>query len=520
MFSLINRIIVSTPAFLITVIGIISIFIMIFLTPALDRDESRYAQTSFQISETNDFFNLQFQDSPRLKKPPGIYWLQFASFKIFNNFFDKEIWIFRIISLLSLLVLLFYTHKLAKLLFYDINSTIPITALTGTIIIIVESLQATTDMAYAAFSLMSYYFFIKSFNEEKNYSNIFFIFSSLAAMIIKGPVFLILIIIIYFYKFANFNISLKKKIIILSNISIVVLVSITLALIYNISTNGQFLQHSLINDFGAKLIETQESHGGFFGYYFLGSFLIVFPIYPLMLIGIFFNLFKKINWDQNLLLILISIFSFIFLLELIPTKLPHYILPVVPLMAIYFSRTLEFIEFKWSKVFFLFNLFIVVGFLFVDYKSFEITGEDRKNISFIYYFLMIIPLMLNPIFYKNNQSLLNIVKINSLSCSLIVLITVMNLIFIHKNIWISSGIKDFIAKNYDCNEGYQITIEGINEPSLIFNFYENFDSSSNCSIKVIASEIDDMPIDNTNSTNLSYFNYSNNKKINLNFSKQ
>ena len=110
MFSLINRIIVSTPAFLITVIGIISIFIMIFLTPALDRDESRYAQTSFQISETNDFFNLQFQDSPRLKKPPGIYWLQFASFKIFNNFFDKEIWIFRIISLLSLLVLLFYTQ--------------------------------------------------------------------------------------------------------------------------------------------------------------------------------------------------------------------------------------------------------------------------------------------------------------------------------------------------------------------------------------------------------------------------
>ena len=116
-----------------------------------------------------------------------------------------------------------------------------------------------------------------------------------------------------------------------------------------------------------------------------------------------------LDWKhERLTRFLISwIIPFWIILELTTTKLPHYILPVVPLMAIYFSRTLEFIEFKWSKVFFLFNLFIVVGFLFVDYKSFEITGEDRKNISFIYYFLMIIPLMLNPIFYKNNQSLLS-----------------------------------------------------------------------------------------------------------------
>ena len=35
----------------------ICIAVMIYFTQVLDRDEARYAQTSFQISETNDFIN-------------------------------------------------------------------------------------------------------------------------------------------------------------------------------------------------------------------------------------------------------------------------------------------------------------------------------------------------------------------------------------------------------------------------------------------------------------------------------
>ena len=306
----------------------------------------------------------------------------------------------------------------------------------------------------------------------------------------------------------------------LSNLSIVVLSSIFLGILYNILTDGQFFQQSLIKDFSEKIITSQESHGGIFGYYFLGSFLIVFPIYPLFIIGIFYNLFKKINWDRNLLMILTTIFLFILLLEIIPTKLPHYILPVIPLMAIYLSRTLEFIEFKLSKIIIGLNMFLVLGLILLDLKLYEITGEYRNNFSYLYYVSMTIPLILNPIFFKNNQSLLNIVKLSSISSSLLVLITIMNLNYMHKNIWIADGIEEFINKNYECDRNYNLNITGINEPSLIFEFYENFKPSSNCEIQVRASELNDMPIDNTNSTNKTFFNYSNGKKINLNFSKQ
>jgi len=44
-----------------------------------DRDEARFAQATKQMVETGDFVDIRFQDEVRYKKPVGIYWLQAAS---------------------------------------------------------------------------------------------------------------------------------------------------------------------------------------------------------------------------------------------------------------------------------------------------------------------------------------------------------------------------------------------------------------------------------------------------------
>jgi len=184
------------------------------------------------------------------------------------------------------------------------------------------------------------------------------------------------------------------------------------------------------------------------------------------------------------------------------------------------SRTLEFIEFKWSKILLGLNIVLVLALIYLDLKAYEITGENRNNLSFLYYGLMIIPLTLNPFFFTNNQSLLNIIKMCSISSSFLVLITILNVIFLHKNIWIGNGIENYINRHYECNQNYNINITGINEPSLVFKFYENFNLKSDCNIKIQVSDSNNIPINDTASTNQSFFNYSNGKKINLNFSKQ
>ena len=51
--------------------------------PPLDRDESRFVQSTYQMIETNDYINIKFLDEIRAKKPIGIYWAQ----SIFANIF-------------------------------------------------------------------------------------------------------------------------------------------------------------------------------------------------------------------------------------------------------------------------------------------------------------------------------------------------------------------------------------------------------------------------------------------------
>src|SRR5215813_351366 len=47
--------------------------------PALDRDESRYAQASRQMLESGNYVDIRFGSEPRYKKPIAVYWLQSAT---------------------------------------------------------------------------------------------------------------------------------------------------------------------------------------------------------------------------------------------------------------------------------------------------------------------------------------------------------------------------------------------------------------------------------------------------------
>jgi 4-amino-4-deoxy-L-arabinose transferase-like glycosyltransferase len=69
--------------------------------PPLDRDESRFAEASAQMLESGDFVAPRFQETPRYKKPVGIYWLQAAAVKVLSHVEDRRIWPYRIPSLLG-----------------------------------------------------------------------------------------------------------------------------------------------------------------------------------------------------------------------------------------------------------------------------------------------------------------------------------------------------------------------------------------------------------------------------------
>lgn len=73
----------------------------VFMLPALDRDESRFAQASKQYIETGDYLIIRYQDEYRNKKPAGIHWLQSAATHLLGDEDRLDIWTYRVPSWLG-----------------------------------------------------------------------------------------------------------------------------------------------------------------------------------------------------------------------------------------------------------------------------------------------------------------------------------------------------------------------------------------------------------------------------------
>src|SRR5215831_17993564 len=90
-----------------------------FTIPPIDRDEARFAQATKQMVETGDYVDIRFQDEVRYKKPIGIYWMQAAAVETASALglsgAPLRIWVYRIPSLIGATgaVLLTYWAALA-----------------------------------------------------------------------------------------------------------------------------------------------------------------------------------------------------------------------------------------------------------------------------------------------------------------------------------------------------------------------------------------------------------------------
>ena len=83
--------------------------------PAVDRDESRFAQATRQMLQSGDYVDIRLQDEARLKKPIGIYWLQAAATKLAGGEdIRNPIWTYRLPSLLGALGAILVTLAIGR----------------------------------------------------------------------------------------------------------------------------------------------------------------------------------------------------------------------------------------------------------------------------------------------------------------------------------------------------------------------------------------------------------------------
>ncbi len=107
-----------------------------------------------------------------------------------------------------------------------------------------------------------------------------------------------------------------------------------------IASHGEFFRSSLGQDFATKLQSGQEAHGAPPGYYFVAFWLTFWPATLFVTWGAVRALWRG-RRSRRFLFLLAWIVPWWLLIEFIPTKLPHYALPLYPAIAMAAVLTLQ-----------------------------------------------------------------------------------------------------------------------------------------------------------------------------------
>src|SRR3954468_7044630 len=142
--------IAKRPFALLALLGLLLWLPGILSLPALDRDESRFAQSSRQMVESGDVVDIRFGHVPRYKKPVGIYWLQAAATKIAGLGRDDRIWTYRLPSLLGAIAASWLTLWCALAVTEAEAAFLAGLLMLGTALLAAEATIATTDAVVLA----------------------------------------------------------------------------------------------------------------------------------------------------------------------------------------------------------------------------------------------------------------------------------------------------------------------------------------------------------------------------------
>jgi 4-amino-4-deoxy-L-arabinose transferase-like glycosyltransferase len=256
----------------------------LFAMPPLDRDESRFAQATAQMLETDDMVVIRFQDQPRFKKPVGIHWLQAASVTVFSAAEDRGIWAYRIPSLLGAMLAAAACAWGAAALLGPRTGLLAGGILGATLLLSTEAFIAKTDAALCGFTTLAMAALMRIYAAHLNgatvtrWTKLAFWVGLAMGVLIKGPVGLMVVVL------SLLMLTLwDRKARWLKDLGwswgLILLAAIVLpwATMITVATDGAFWSTAVAGDLAPKLAGGQESHGAPFGSYALAAFLLVFP---------------------------------------------------------------------------------------------------------------------------------------------------------------------------------------------------------------------------------------------------
>lgn len=304
--------------------------------PPLDRDEPRFTQATKQMVESGDYVDIHFQETPRYQKPIGIYWLQAAAVTLSGQGAESPIWVYRLVSALAIAIAVVAIAWTGTNMFganAGIAAGLVLAAIFATAF---EGRDAKTDAALLACCVLAQgalaQIYLASRRNEAVPAHLPWIFWAAqgAGLLIKGPIGLLLsgltvLSLLAFEREARWLARLKP----LRGLALVVLIVMPWLVLITLKSGASFWHGSVANDLLEKAVPGGAPHWAPPGYYALTYSLFMWP-FGLIALGAELLAFRHVRGDPRLRFCLAWYIPFWLLFELIPTKLPHYVMPAYP----------------------------------------------------------------------------------------------------------------------------------------------------------------------------------------------
>ena len=298
--------------------------------PVTDRDEARFAQASKQMLETGDLIDIRFQEEPRWKKPAGIYWLQAGSATLFGEGAASGIWAYRLPSAVAVILAALVMGWAVRPLIGQRAAVLSGLMLASTILVAAEANIAKTDATLMLTAVIALGALAHLMQGEAGWRTALVFWLAIAvSILIKGPIVPVIVILtlLGFWALRRRAPPVGRLRPLPGIVLVVVLVAPWLIAIWQISDGG-FFAESLGKDMGAKLVSGQEKHWGPPGLYTALVWGTMWPWAALLPVAL--GTLWAARREAWLILLAAWVIPFWIFLEVVPTKLPHYVLPLYP----------------------------------------------------------------------------------------------------------------------------------------------------------------------------------------------
>jgi 4-amino-4-deoxy-L-arabinose transferase-like glycosyltransferase len=308
----------------------------------MDRDEPRFAQATKQMLETVDFVDIRFQDEARHKKPVGIHWLQSASVVAAQALGVREarttIAVYRVPSLLGALAMVLLTYWAALAFVPRREAFLAAALIAASVILLVEARLAKTDAVLGACSVAAMGALARAYLARGvgrlPASTIMVFWAAVAfGILIKGPMILLfaglcVLALSIRERSARWLLPLRPGLGALFTLAVALPWFAAIA----VKSGGAFYTAAVGDDLLGKVTTGQQNHWGPPGYYTLAFFATFWPG------AAFAAIAAPFAWahrrEDEVAFALAWIVPSWLLFEAFSTKLPHYVMPLYPAVAI------------------------------------------------------------------------------------------------------------------------------------------------------------------------------------------